>query len=101
MTTTIDAKGRVTIPAEVRRALGMREGDTLFLSAEDGVVRLAKAQNPFDPSEPITDENIAERLAGVTNPYDALAMEAEAEFRAGRTRTLREYAKARGLKLDE
>lgn len=101
MTTTIDAKGRVTIPAPVRQALGMREGDTLFISAENGIVRLAKAQNPFDPSEPITDENIAERLASVTNPYDALAMEAEAEFRAGRTRTIREYAKARGLKLDE
>jgi AbrB family looped-hinge helix DNA binding protein len=48
VTTTIDAKGRVTIPAEVRRALCMSEGDTLFLSTEGGVVRLARAANPFD-----------------------------------------------------
>jgi len=32
MTTTIDAKGRVTTPAAARRALGMRPGDTLFLT---------------------------------------------------------------------
>ena len=99
MTPTIDAKGRVTIPAEVRRALGIREGDTLFLSVEAGVVRLAKAANPFDPDEPITDENLPERLAQVTNPFDGLAMIAEADYRAGRTRTVREYASERGIKL--
>ena len=78
MTATVDAKGRLTIPADLRRMLGIQEGDTLLVDAADGVLRIAKAESPFD----------------------ALAEEALAEHRAGGTRPLREYAGARGLRVD-
>ena len=78
MTSTVDSKGRVTIPAALRRTLGIREGDTVFVEAHEGELRVAKAENPFD----------------------ALAAEAIAEHRAGKTRSVRAYAKSRGIDLD-
>lgn len=70
-TVKVDPKGRLSIPAELRKSLGIEPGDTLFVEAEDNgqVLRFAKAENPFD----------------------ALARHAEQEYRAGRTRSLREF----------
>lgn len=50
VTVTVDAKGRLSIPANVRDELGAEAGDVLFLetAAEHAVIHLAKAQNPFD-----------------------------------------------------
>jgi AbrB family looped-hinge helix DNA binding protein len=45
---TVDSKGRVTIPAEAREALGVEPGTVLFVEREGDVLRLAKAVNPFD-----------------------------------------------------
>lgn len=39
-TTTVDRHGRVVIPAEFRRALGLREGDELAVELEDGTLKL-------------------------------------------------------------
>ncbi|HOS91763.1 MAG TPA: AbrB/MazE/SpoVT family DNA-binding domain-containing protein [Armatimonadota bacterium] len=78
MTSTVDSKGRVTIPAALRKALKIREGDTVFIDAQGETLRMAKAESPFD----------------------ALAAAAIAEHRAGKTRSLREYAKSRGIDLD-
>jgi len=38
--TRVDQNGRVVIPAEYRRALGMREGDEVTVQLEDGAVRI-------------------------------------------------------------
>jgi AbrB family looped-hinge helix DNA binding protein len=98
MTATIDSRGRVTIPAALRKTLGLREGDTVQLDVDDGVLHVAKADETSEPREPITDENLASYLARASNPIEGLAMVAEADARAGRTIPLEEYADQRGLK---
>lgn len=40
-TTTITQRGQVTIPAEVRRVLGVKHRDKVAFTIEDGEVRLA------------------------------------------------------------
>lgn len=81
VTVTIDAKGRLSIPVDIRGQLGIETGDTFFLEtdAEHTVIHLAKAQNPFD----------------------GLADHAVQEYRAGRTRNLRDYAAERGIAVDD
>jgi AbrB family looped-hinge helix DNA binding protein len=38
----VTRKGQITIPAEFRRALGLKEGDKVALSLEEGEVRLSR-----------------------------------------------------------
>ena len=42
-TTTVTQRSQVTIPAEVRRALGVKPRDKVAFTIEDGQVRLAAA----------------------------------------------------------
>jgi AbrB family looped-hinge helix DNA binding protein len=79
-TIRVDDKGRLTIPRQFRKALGIEPGDTLFVECEENgkVLRYAKAENPFD----------------------ALAQHAEREYRAGRTRRLREFARENNIDVD-
>jgi antitoxin PrlF len=63
----VDAKGRLTIPRTAREKLHIRAGDTFFVQIEGEVIRYARAANPLDE----------------------LADHAEAEYRQGRTRSLR------------
>ncbi len=49
----VTRKGQITIPAEFRRALGLKEGDKVALSLEEGEVRLSRS------------ESVASRTAGV------------------------------------
>ena len=39
--TVVTRKGQITVPAEIRRALGLREGDKVAFAMEDNQVRLA------------------------------------------------------------
>ena len=80
-TVKIDAKGRFTIPRHVRDRLGIEPGNSLFLTVDDvrGVLRFAKAENPFD----------------------ILAELARAEYRAGRTKSLCDFATENGIALDD
>lgn len=80
VTVTVDAKGRLSIPAEIRGEMGINPGDVLFLERDPdhGVLHLAKAINPFD----------------------GLAEHAVREHEAGRTTNLRAYAAARGIDLE-
>jgi AbrB family looped-hinge helix DNA binding protein len=67
--------GRVVIPAEIRRSLGLKEGDTVLFEVRDGEVvlttrrtRIARAQAMFRQFVPagspsLADELIAERRA--------------------------------------
>lgn len=77
---TVDAKGRLSIPSELRDELGIEPGDILFVEREDGnnVLRYAKA----------------------TNPFDLLVESAAAELHAGKTKNARQIAGELGAKLD-
>ena len=79
-TVTVDAKGRLSIPRELRDELNIQPGDTLFVEREEGraVLRYALADNPFD----------------------ALADAAEDEYRAGHTRRVHDFASDQGIALD-
>jgi AbrB family looped-hinge helix DNA binding protein len=81
MTVKTDAKGRFTIPRHVREKLGIEPGDTFFLEVDDarGVLQFTKVENPFD----------------------ILAEHAVAEYRAGRTKTLRDFARENAIALDD
>jgi AbrB family looped-hinge helix DNA binding protein len=41
----VTRKGQITIPAEFRKALGIKEGDKVALSLEEGEVRLAPSES--------------------------------------------------------
>ncbi|MDH7479376.1 MAG: AbrB/MazE/SpoVT family DNA-binding domain-containing protein [Syntrophomonadaceae bacterium] len=75
-TVKVDSKGRVTLPKEIRTILGVKLGDTVFLKADGHSVRLMRA---------------------VEDPLVILGEHAESEFRAGRTKNLREYMRERGI----
>jgi antitoxin PrlF len=81
VTVRVDSKGRLSIPADIRVALGIEAGDVLFLEsdAEHEMIHFAKAKNPFD----------------------GLAEHAVQEYRSGRTRRLRAYAAENGIELNE
>ncbi len=49
----VTRKGQITIPAEFRKALGLKEGDKVALSLEEGEVRLSPR------------ESVVERTAGI------------------------------------
>ena len=51
--TTLTRKGQVTVPVEIRRALGLKEGDKLTFTLEDGKVSLERAGS------------VVERTAGI------------------------------------
>lgn len=74
-----DAKGRLTVPSLIRKELGIEAGDVFFLEAEGGILRFAKAENPFD----------------------VLAEHAIAEYQAGRTKSLRDFAAENAISLDD
>lgn len=49
MTATITSKGQVTIPAAVRRSLGLKKGDQIEFSNEKGVTVVRKARPAGNP----------------------------------------------------
>lgn len=66
--------GRVVVPVEIRKALNIKDGDTVYWDMKDGEVRLTtklarmrRAQElvlkycPARPGESVVDEFIAER----------------------------------------
>ena len=78
---TLDGRGRIAVPAELRERLKLEPGDALFVQLEDNgaVIRLAKAVDPFD----------------------SFAALGEREYRAGRTKDLRTFAEDEGIALDD
>lgn len=43
--TTLTRKGQITVPVEIRRALGLHEGDKVALVMEKNEVRLKRAES--------------------------------------------------------
>jgi AbrB family looped-hinge helix DNA binding protein len=71
----IDDKGRVTLPKNMREALGVGAGDTVFLR--------------YDPK---SNQLL---IAPAVSPFDVLAERALREHKEGRTKTVEEYAEGR------
>lgn len=68
----VDNKGRVLIPKQAREALGVKPGDALFIEQVGSELHMIPAENPFD----------------------ALAHEAIADYKAGKTRRLQRKPRA-------
>jgi antitoxin PrlF len=61
-TATMTSKGQVTIPIEVRRRLGLRQGDRVAFDVEDGTATLRPV-----PAEPDAFDAYAGALATLPN----------------------------------
>ncbi|MGH8992236.1 MAG: AbrB/MazE/SpoVT family DNA-binding domain-containing protein [Acidimicrobiia bacterium] len=57
----VSGRGTITLPSEIRRALGLREGDVLTVSVQDGRIVLAPAV--LTPVELYTEERQQEFAA--------------------------------------
>ena len=81
VTVKADAKGRLMIPQPLREKMGIVPGDTFFLDVDEThhILRFAKAENPFE----------------------ILAEHALAEHRAGRTKSLQDFAAENTISLDD
>ena len=64
----ITSKGQITVPREVRRALGVRPGDRLlFEGDEKGMkVRPARTESPFAKFRGIGNQGIRSGRKGIT-----------------------------------
>lgn len=76
----IDNKGRVTLPKNMREALGLETGDAVFLKK-------------YEPEEKQV------RLAPAVSPFDILAEHAIKEHQNGRARTIEEFAREHNICL--
>lgn len=68
----INQNGRIVVPAVIRKAMGLKLGDTIVMSLEDGILRIepqfakirrvqAEFQQFANPESLASDELIAER----------------------------------------
>lgn len=71
-TIRVDSKGRLMLPKHVRDELGIEPGDTVFVEREGKVLRLARAENPFDT---LAREALEEHRRGETIPLAELKAE--------------------------
>jgi antitoxin PrlF len=72
--TRMGEKGRVVIPAEMRKVLGMDAGGTLDLRVEDGELRISTLRNRI--------RRVQERARKIIPPGISLSEELSAERRA-------------------
>lgn len=64
---TVTSKGQITIPVEVRRQMGLIEGEQVEFQVEAGVTTMRRFMND---SNPFT--KWAGRLGGLTSLHDAV-----------------------------
>jgi AbrB family looped-hinge helix DNA binding protein len=49
--TKISSKGQVVIPQDIRRKMGLNDGETLAVSTQDGLVVLKKIKDPLEEDD--------------------------------------------------
>lgn len=70
LSSTITAKGQTTIPAEIRKRLGLKPGDRILYLEEDGKVRIVAADRRTRdlkgllprPEQPVSLEDMEEAI---------------------------------------
>ena len=72
----VSGRGTVTLPARIRKELGLREGDVLRVRLVDGSIQLTPTA--VVPIELYTEERIAEFLAAAEMTSEELAAVDEA-----------------------
>ena len=73
--TKVDRHGRVVIPVEYRRALGLEEGDPVVLQLRNGVVRMLSRAEAIREAQDL----VARHTAGKRSLVDELIAERRAE----------------------
>lgn len=58
-TSTLTTKGQVTIPAEVRRRMGLRPGDRVAFVLRDGEVRLVRQETRIEAAFGLCKSNVS------------------------------------------
>ncbi len=74
-TTTVSSRYQITLPAEVRKALGIKPGDRLEVEVEGGRIVLRLARPPVRAllQALVAEEPKAVRALGEATGHDALA----------------------------
>ena len=49
--TKVSSKGQIVIPQAIRKSVGLHDGETLTVSAQDGIIVLKKIDNTIDESD--------------------------------------------------
>lgn len=71
----VDSKGRLVIPLELRKSLGIEPGDTLYVESDGKrILQYAKAENPFDV---LVENGLAEHQAGRTRRLREIMVDCE------------------------
>lgn len=70
---SIDSKGRVTVPAEIRKALKLNEGDVLYFRVTPRGMGVFK--KAIDPFAVIRDDALRQSRQGKTTSFDSLVAE--------------------------
>lgn len=73
--TRLDRHGRVVIPAEYRRALGLKEGDEVTVQLDDGVLRILSKGEAIRRAQDL----VTRRTGGERSLVDELVAERRAE----------------------
>ena len=79
-TVQVDSKGRITLPKGIRNKAEIKEGDTFFVEIQQGQVKLTRA---------------------IKDPLVVLREHGRKEYKKSETKELRDYAKEKGIELDE
>ena len=58
--TKISTKGQVVIPRDIRKKMGLQDGETLAVSTKDNLIVLKKIQNPIEEDDLKTLSEIKE-----------------------------------------
>jgi AbrB family looped-hinge helix DNA binding protein len=67
--TILTRKGQMTVPADIRRELGLTEGDRIVVTSDRGTVTIRRA------------ESVADRTAGIFHAYAKYPPPTAAELR--------------------
>jgi AbrB family looped-hinge helix DNA binding protein len=86
---TVDSKGRVILPLELREQFGISQGDMLWFVATADGLELRRAAPPAESLGHVAEAVLQEFEAGKTKPLRQLLTEAQTRPAPGKTRLRR------------